>query len=141
MTDNLRKITESMMNDPELQERIKTEAASLLESNKATDQKEAALLAVKSIMNIDLTEEDINGLSQSGELSPEDLEQVAGGFGPGDEYNDTDEAFEYCGGDYANGPHEWVRTGNQREEPFFIFWTRTAYEYRCTKCGATKWES
>ena len=74
------------------------------------------------------------------ELSPEELEQVAGGISPGDEYNDTDEAAEYCGGDYANGPHQWVKTGNQREDPFFIYWTRTAYEYRCSKCGATKWE-
>ena len=34
----------------------------------------------------------------------------------------------------------WVRTGNHKEEPFFLFWTKGFDEYRCSKCGATKWE-
>jgi hypothetical protein len=71
-------------------------------------------------------------------LNVNDLDKVAGGMSPGDEYI-TEEEVEYCDGVYENGRHEWVRTGRHKEESFFIFWTIGYDEYVCTKCGATKW--
>ncbi|MBR1812229.1 MAG: hypothetical protein IJ773_00215 [Lachnospiraceae bacterium] len=74
------------------------------------------------------------------EMKQDELAKVAGGGSrPGEEYI-TDQDVEYCGGDYENGRHEWVKTGNHKEEPFFIFWTKGFDEYKCSKCGATKWE-
>ena len=73
------------------------------------------------------------------EIRSEDLEKVSGGIGPGDEYI-TEEDVEYCDGAYENGRHEWLKTGNHQEESFFFFWTRGFDEYRCIKCGKTKWE-
>lgn len=73
-------------------------------------------------------------------ISKDELENVSGGLPSGDEYI-TEESVEYCGGDYENGRHEWAKTGNHREDSFFYFWTKGLDEYRCTKCGATKWLS
>ena len=70
-------------------------------------------------------------------LSKEELEKISGGSIPG-EY-DTDEDVEYCGGEYENGRHEWVKTGNHKEVPTLYFWTTGLDEYKCVKCGETRW--
>ena len=31
------------------------------------------------------------------------------------------------------------RTGNEREDSYFVFWSKHQYEYRCVYCGATFW--
>ena len=36
-------------------------------------------------------------------------------------------------------PHEWVLTGNERDNGFLFWWTHQQ-EYKCTKCGNIKWE-
>lgn len=83
-------------------------------------------------------QEDVTMTQMIKKIGEEELEKVVGGMCPGDEYI-TEEEVEYCDGAYENGRHEWVRTGNHKEESFFIFWTKGFDEYRCVKCGATKW--
>lgn len=73
-------------------------------------------------------------------LNEEKLEKVAGGMSPGEEYI-TEEDVEYCFGSYEYGKHEWIKTGNHKEESFFFFWTKGLDECKCSKCGATKWIS
>ena len=34
-----------------------------------------------------------------------------------------------------------IRTGNEKEERFFRYWSRHKYEYYCPDCEATFWES
>ena len=35
--------------------------------------------------------------------------------------------------------HDYILTGKECEDPFFIFWTRHKKEKICTKCGKTEW--
>ena len=62
------------------------------------------------------------------ELSPEELDQAAGGKRRGHVRH------ERC-----NHPHK-VRTGNEREKDIFFFWSRHQFEYNCPDCGETFWE-
>lgn len=71
-------------------------------------------------------------------IGEEELVNVCGGTHVSEEYV-LDQDEEFCGGMYENGRHEWVRTGNHKEESFLIFWTKGYDEYKCVKCGATKW--
>ena len=74
-------------------------------------------------------------------LSKEELEKISGGSIPG-EY-DTDEDVVVIGGrEYENGrhEHEWIRTGNYREETGLFFRIEKYYEYKCVKCGETRWK-
>ena len=38
------------------------------------------------------------------------------------------------------GGHDWVATGRQAEVPYFIFWTKTQVQLRCSKCGKVTWK-
>ena len=89
---------------------------------------------MKSTSNIKMNDKSEN----LNEISEEALEIVSGGTKPGEEYIQAEDE-ECCGGNPENGRHEWVKTGNHKEESFFVFWTKGFDEYRCTKCGATKW--
>lgn len=73
------------------------------------------------------------------DLNSEELVKVSGGT-PIEEENITDEASEYCHGEYENGRHKWVRTGNHKEKDLIFNWTWGSDEFKCTKCGAVKWE-
>lgn len=74
------------------------------------------------------------------ELKEDELSKVAGG-------NAKDEAESenawlqdtYCHGEIEQGEHQWVKSGSHREDPYFIFLTKTVYEHYCAKCGRTKW--
>ena len=37
--------------------------------------------------------------------------------------------------------HDWVRTGREKDDSYFIFWTRRYVEYKCTRCGAKMCEA
>ena len=60
-------------------------------------------------------------------LSTKELDQVAGGRRR----------------DAGLGPrcqHEHkIRTGNEKEDSFFIFWSRHKYEYHCQDCEQNIW--
>ena len=93
-------------------------------------------------MNMDMQEKirktpDANGKRA---LNREEQLKVAGGnrdefIGENALQQDT-----YCYGAEEEGKHQWVRTGNTREESFLIFWTVTYTECRCAKCSYTRWE-
>ncbi len=46
---------------------------------------------------------------------------------------------KHCGRN-NNGPHKNVKTGNEKEESYFIFWSKHMKEYKCVHCGRTVWE-
>ena len=74
------------------------------------------------------------------ELNEDELERAAAGDGKEDA--ESEEAWlrdTYCHGQYENGEHQFVRTGNHREDPFFIFWSKGYDEYQCAKCGHIIW--
>ena len=74
-------------------------------------------------------------------LENEHTEKVAGGGSRGTEEITQDEAEseEYCDGLFEKGKHDWVKTGNHKEDSFLVFWTNGYDEYKCFKCGNTKW--
>lgn len=69
------------------------------------------------------------------QLSADDLENVSGGscFTAG---TPGQNRLWDCPTDCRNK----YRTGNEREEPFFIFWSRHMKEYYCPDCKSTWWE-
>jgi hypothetical protein len=86
-------------------------------------------------MNIDLTEEDINGLSQPEELSPEDLKQISGG-------HDRNAGYVNSGNKCSASPygeHDFVYTGQTRPG---VIWGDTwpDYLYKCQYCGKERWD-
>ena len=62
-------------------------------------------------------------------LNPEELDQVAGG-------RRRDAGL----GPRCQHEHKF-RTGNEKEDSFFIFWSRHKYEYYCPDCKMTLWGS
>ena len=79
-TDNLDKMAEMLQNDPGLQEKIITETGRLAQSGEAAGPGEALIGAVRAVLDIDLTEEEVKALAEEPrELSPEDMEAVSGG--------------------------------------------------------------
>ena len=61
------------------------------------------------------------------ELNPEELDQVAGGIRRGAR-----------SGSHCQHEHK-TRTGNEKEDSFFIFWSRHKYEYYCQDCEQNIW--
>ena len=79
--------------------------------------------------------------NDSKELNVDELAMAAGGDGKEDAA--SDEAWRldtYCLGIEENGVHQMVRTGEHREDPFFIFWSKGYDEYRCARCGHIIWK-
>ena len=35
--------------------------------------------------------------------------------------------------------HDWYFTGREKEESFYIFWSKHKKLYKCRKCGVTEW--
>ena len=64
-------------------------------------------------------------------LKPEELDKVAGGGG---------RRRDYSGGNQCRHDHA-TRTGKEREDSFFVFWSKHQYEYSCPDCKATFWRS
>ena len=60
------------------------------------------------------------------ELSPDELDQAAGG-----KYRIK------ISNPFGCQHLKKVRTGNEREEPVFHFWSKHQYEYTCPDCGKT----
>ena len=66
------------------------------------------------------------------ELSKDELEQASGGNA---HLRKSGRKRFQC-----HHPNK-VRTGNEKEDDFFIFWSRHKYEYTCPDCGSTIWET
>ena len=62
------------------------------------------------------------------ELRLEEMEKVSGGMDP-----TMIKEERKC------KHHNRVKTGNEREDSRFIFWSQHQYEYLCTDCQKTFW--
>ncbi len=77
---SIEKLGEALKDNSELQDKITAEAKRIAENKEASDPKEAVAKAVKAVLDIDLTEEQLNQLfPKAKELSPDEMEQVSGG--------------------------------------------------------------
>ena len=78
----LEKMKEMLENKPELEEKLKAEIKSLAESREATDPDEALIKAIKNVLDIDLTREELAVMSAADEpkeLDPDEMDTAAGG--------------------------------------------------------------
>ena len=95
-------------------------------------------------MGFDFTLDELKDVKKEDiELSPEELEAVAGGRYGIKEKSHRDYIKSHCYGD-PNGPlHNWVETGHE-ERPvlwgIFGDYTKGYNLYKCSLCGATKEE-
>ena len=63
------------------------------------------------------------------ELNPEELDQASGGHIA---FRHS-EARSHCRHEHK------TRTGNEKEDSFFVFWSRHKYEYYCQDCEQNIW--
>ena len=71
-------------------------------------------------------EKEINNIKR--ELSMDEMDRVAGGMDP------------VMIKDARKCQHlDRVKTGREREDSRFYFWSQHQYEYICNKCGKTFW--
>ena len=104
----------------EMTEEEKPDSA-LIWKNRQQEGRPSAETAAEYIRSkgYDVTEADIQPLADG------DLEDVAGGKLGGS-------------GDYCN--HNFILTGAEKKDSYYIFWEKTYREKKCTKCGQTRWE-
>ena len=77
---NMEKVKEMLLNDPGMMEKVREEIRRIAQGGEAVDAKECMIKAVKSILDIDLTGEDLKAFeTKPGEISLEELDQVSGG--------------------------------------------------------------
>lgn len=86
---NIEKMAEMLHNNPELQDRIEAEMERLAGANETADGMDALAMAVKAVLGIDLSGEDVETLAaesgvldsnaESRELSLDELETLSGG--------------------------------------------------------------
>ena len=78
--NNLEKMEEMLKDNPELGQKTFEEADRLVESKEAENPKEALAKAVKTVLDLDLTEEEQDALvADNGKMDLENLDAVAGG--------------------------------------------------------------
>ena len=99
MTENTRKLTEALRNNPQMKEKFSAEAKRLLESGEAAEWKEALAKAAKSVQDLDLTADDLESLKGGArELTPDELEKAAGGYSWSEFWDDLVDAVVRYGG-------------------------------------------
>ena len=77
---NMEKVKEMLQNDPWMMEKVREEIQRIAQVGEAVDAKECMIKAVKTILDIDLTGEELNAFdTKPGELSLEEMGQVSGG--------------------------------------------------------------
>lgn len=77
---NMEKVKEMLQNDPGMMEKVREEIQRIAQGGEAADAKECMIKAIKSILDIDLTGEDLKAFeTKPGEISLEELDQVSGG--------------------------------------------------------------
>ena len=72
--NNLEKMTEMLQNNPELEELIASAAKKLAESGQAAGAQEAIAGALKSVLDLDLTDVDLEVFAE--EMNEQDSEQA-----------------------------------------------------------------
>ena len=79
--DNIRKMYDMLKDDSGMQDKLMAEVTRLYEAKEVTDGKDAMGWAVKNCLGIDLTREEVDTLFSTfaDELSPDDMEKIAGG--------------------------------------------------------------
>lgn len=77
---NMEKVKEMLQNDPGMMEKVREEFQRIAQGGNDVDVTECTIKAVKTILDIDLTGEELNAFdTKPGELSLEELGQVSGG--------------------------------------------------------------
>ena len=76
---NLEKANEMLKKDPELMEKVSAEVERLANAKEAATPEEAMAKAIKTVLDIDVTEEELKGAK---ELNLDELDNVAGGSDP-----------------------------------------------------------
>ena len=83
--NNLTKMNEILKDNPELQQKITAEAKKLVENKEAENLKEAFAKAINAVLDIELTQEELDALFETPEkMNLDDLDAVAGGFSADD---------------------------------------------------------
>ena len=93
-----------------------------------------AVLAAAKEMGLDFTAEELKAAAMVQEVSPDELDEVAGG-------KKMSGSLAWCTKS-PNQEHNWVYTGHEEEPHSFLCWDWTfGYDhYKCTYCGKTKRE-
>ena len=135
--DSIEKLKEELNNNPELQEKINAEAKRIAENKEASDPREAIGKAIKAILDIDLTEEELAALVPQGtELSMAEMEQASGG----DVLDSVSDFFTMIGDSWNTvlclklGCHDYVWKGEYCDPVKSIFTVRYK-KLRCSRCG------
>ena len=108
-------------------------ANAALKARIETLDSEAVLAAAKE-MGLDFTAEELKAAAMVQEVSPDELDEVAGG-------KKMSGSLAWCTKS-PNQEHNWVYTGHEEEPHSFLCWDWTfGYDhYKCTYCGKTKRE-
>lgn len=114
---------------------LKDEASREYASKKSLDE----ILQMAKEQGTDITEDELKAAvaqveGKTDEMDLDDLDEVAGGTAivAGTKYATT---ALFC----PNHHKGMARTGNQREDSRFIWWSQHQWEYRCPTCGYTRW--
>lgn len=87
MSKNLDQLQEKLKKDPELFENLNSEAKRIFDEKEMDHLEDLMIKTVKNVSDIELTSDDFKELaSETGELSPDDLENVGGGWSLKDVY-------------------------------------------------------
>ena len=121
-----RKFIETVLNDEALREKISS--STLDEALKTANE------LGYSLTEAEIKEAAVQLASEAQPLNPDQLDNVDGGtcFTAGSyDYNRA----LFCPTTHANA----YRTGNEREDSIFFFWSRHQIEYHCSDCNYTWW--
>ena len=119
-----------------LQDEDKKEFLSFMEEQAGAGRDAAeACIKYAAGKGYQITEEQVNEAAGAVPLSADDLDDVAGGtcFTAG---TPSQQRKWSCPAHCQNA----YRTGNEKEDPFFIYWSRHMKEYYCPDCHETWWE-
>ena len=134
---NIEKLQEELSQSPELQKKIDAEAKRIAEHNEAAGVQEAIGKAIRTVLNIELTQEELDTMiPQKKDLSLEDMEQVSGG-GLLDSIDGVVKSVGFAWDIFLCQKlktHDYVWRGEYGEPVKRIFTIR--YEIlRCSRCG------
>ena len=115
-------------------EKITTDAALAERVNGLTLQED---LALAKELGLEFTEAELKSALNNRELSPEELDEAAGGKQNSDPTALMLEKAEHCHGDTKGPRHNWVKTGHVEEPHSFLLWDYTkGYDIeKCSLCG------
>ena len=136
------KFVQTILNDAEL--RIKT-----------AEIKPEEIVPFAKEMGYDFTLEELKEVKEEDiELSPEELESVAGGdskavrdgINQHQRFRNKINQASHCHGDIHGSLHNWVKTGQHLEEPILNGWLNWLGSWsigfdqvKCTLCGEEQW--